>query len=377
MSTTAAICDGCAKAAENPQRCSRCKKAVYCDATCQRTHWKTHKAVCVPPNAQQPEHEAAVTASEGSAAMEHRSVDTLHQATELITADRENPVGYVRRAELHCAMKQMKEAAVDATKAVELDHRDAAVAHRLIKVLVALEKYDEARKLTERALELTCDKRLRVELQAIRAELENWALPLSSMNLREVEERFPVQLRRLYQLQKGEMEQFPKVPELLGTATTAFLCVSYDILRHYFAAGVNIDRLCAAFASKILSVKYSPQALAARKDLLTGPVEKLRSDPPPQLTLSWNFFLRAFEIEDKYAPHFAKDYIPFSAFLANTFSVSLIEPPSPKMDFAVADSLKGLDDMADHICDRQIRKQFIAEWKEMLVGVKGAEHWRV
>lgn len=28
------------------KKCSGCKKVYYCDATCQRSHWKTHKSNC-------------------------------------------------------------------------------------------------------------------------------------------------------------------------------------------------------------------------------------------------------------------------------------------------------------------------------------------
>lgn len=35
--------------AEAGFRCSRCQQARYCDATCQRAHWKTHRSVCRPP----------------------------------------------------------------------------------------------------------------------------------------------------------------------------------------------------------------------------------------------------------------------------------------------------------------------------------------
>jgi MYND finger len=30
-------------------RCSRCSAVYYCSATCQRTHWPTHRTVCKPP----------------------------------------------------------------------------------------------------------------------------------------------------------------------------------------------------------------------------------------------------------------------------------------------------------------------------------------
>ena len=38
-------CSLCAKPCKN-RKCSRCKKAVYCSAECQKTHWKAHKAQC-------------------------------------------------------------------------------------------------------------------------------------------------------------------------------------------------------------------------------------------------------------------------------------------------------------------------------------------
>ena len=33
------------------QTCSRCKRASYCDATCQKAHWKQHKVTCKPADA--------------------------------------------------------------------------------------------------------------------------------------------------------------------------------------------------------------------------------------------------------------------------------------------------------------------------------------
>eukprot|EP00049_Salpingoeca_infusionum_P015078 m.289075 g.289075 ORF g.289075 m.289075 type:complete len:147 (-) comp15806_c0_seq12:2396-2836(-) len=38
--------DGCGKYLIRPQRCSRCGCAWYCDRTCQRAHWRTHKETC-------------------------------------------------------------------------------------------------------------------------------------------------------------------------------------------------------------------------------------------------------------------------------------------------------------------------------------------
>ena len=367
MSVSVILCDSCGKATEDPQRCSRCKKVVYCDVSCQRAHWKTHKAGCVPPEA----------AQDDSARRPDSAADSLKMGTRLIAGDRENPEGYVLRAETHCSLKQFKEARIDAMKAVQLDHTNAALVHRLIKVLVQLEQHDEARKLTERALELECDKSLRVELQAMRAELENWALPLSSMNLREVEDRFPAELQRLQQLQEDEME-IPRSPQVLSTPTSIFSALVYDILRHFFPSNVDVNRLCNAFATNILAVKYSPHVLAIRKQMLPEIVEIMRSSPPPEMARMWRYFLDAFEIEKRYTRHFASGYVLHTAFVANTFASALVQPFStPQMENAVTNSLKGLDDIADHIYDRQIRKQFIAEWKEMLAGVKGAEHWRV
>ncbi|OQR82752.1 hypothetical protein ACHHYP_15560 [Achlya hypogyna] len=44
-----AACDKKAPAGTELKRCTRCQCVFYCDATCQRTHWKAHKVNCVDP----------------------------------------------------------------------------------------------------------------------------------------------------------------------------------------------------------------------------------------------------------------------------------------------------------------------------------------
>lgn len=45
---TAHQCDACQTTDEKVKdRCSRCKDAWYCNATCQKAHWPEHKKVCV------------------------------------------------------------------------------------------------------------------------------------------------------------------------------------------------------------------------------------------------------------------------------------------------------------------------------------------
>lgn len=39
-------CSNCYKRVESMLRCSRCTRAWYCDATCQRNDWSSHKRVC-------------------------------------------------------------------------------------------------------------------------------------------------------------------------------------------------------------------------------------------------------------------------------------------------------------------------------------------
>lgn len=41
------MCDECLYSGAKLQ-CTRCKKARYCDAKCQKAHWKIHKTKCVP-----------------------------------------------------------------------------------------------------------------------------------------------------------------------------------------------------------------------------------------------------------------------------------------------------------------------------------------
>jgi hypothetical protein len=38
-------CGACGKPC-GMMRCARCRNIFYCDATCQKTNWKTHKTVC-------------------------------------------------------------------------------------------------------------------------------------------------------------------------------------------------------------------------------------------------------------------------------------------------------------------------------------------
>ena len=48
-------CNTCDTLLEDPQQCSRCKNAFYCDAECQKLNWSKHKPNCnVVQGAQQP-----------------------------------------------------------------------------------------------------------------------------------------------------------------------------------------------------------------------------------------------------------------------------------------------------------------------------------
>eukprot|EP01006_Ploeotia_vitrea_P043233 TRINITY_DN66705_c2_g4_i11.p1 TRINITY_DN66705_c2_g4~~TRINITY_DN66705_c2_g4_i11.p1 ORF type:complete len:202 (-),score=50.40 TRINITY_DN66705_c2_g4_i11:152-718(-) len=46
MSEQKRQCGECAKEAVGMRRCGACGKIWYCDETCQRKHWKTHKKTC-------------------------------------------------------------------------------------------------------------------------------------------------------------------------------------------------------------------------------------------------------------------------------------------------------------------------------------------
>ena len=39
-------CFHCGKHGHNLRRCSQCAQAYYCDADCQRKHWRKHRPVC-------------------------------------------------------------------------------------------------------------------------------------------------------------------------------------------------------------------------------------------------------------------------------------------------------------------------------------------
>lgn len=44
------VCSGCGKNGGELLSCSKCKSVSYCNAECQRIHWKQgHKTQCVPP----------------------------------------------------------------------------------------------------------------------------------------------------------------------------------------------------------------------------------------------------------------------------------------------------------------------------------------
>jgi hypothetical protein len=45
LSTT---CSSCNKFLERPLHCGRCNVTTYCDEDCQRAHWKLHKKTCTP-----------------------------------------------------------------------------------------------------------------------------------------------------------------------------------------------------------------------------------------------------------------------------------------------------------------------------------------
>lgn len=49
-------------------RCSACAAAIYCDAACQRTHWKVHKGTCKVEAAARKKQEAAKDAGHASGA---------------------------------------------------------------------------------------------------------------------------------------------------------------------------------------------------------------------------------------------------------------------------------------------------------------------
>jgi hypothetical protein len=43
-------CATCQKVSPDAKFCSRCRVARYCSQSCQKTHWKEHKPLCVPTN---------------------------------------------------------------------------------------------------------------------------------------------------------------------------------------------------------------------------------------------------------------------------------------------------------------------------------------
>lgn len=53
-------CAACSVVSDAAAICSRCKRVWYCNAHCQRGHWKAHKPVCKPPQSVQQAMEARV-----------------------------------------------------------------------------------------------------------------------------------------------------------------------------------------------------------------------------------------------------------------------------------------------------------------------------
>ena len=49
MAASAESCAHCGKQGAGFKRCSRCKQASYCGASCQNADWKRHKKKCAPP----------------------------------------------------------------------------------------------------------------------------------------------------------------------------------------------------------------------------------------------------------------------------------------------------------------------------------------
>lgn len=41
------LCNNCEKVDSELKVCSRCRKAFYCDATCQKAHYPKHKVECL------------------------------------------------------------------------------------------------------------------------------------------------------------------------------------------------------------------------------------------------------------------------------------------------------------------------------------------
>ena len=65
--SAAARCVHCSKPGPGLRLCSRCRKAHFCDAACQKTGWKAHKAGCIPSQQRGGVGSTAATAAAESA----------------------------------------------------------------------------------------------------------------------------------------------------------------------------------------------------------------------------------------------------------------------------------------------------------------------
>ena len=145
MSTSSTlVCASCGTTLEEGMRCSRCKNAVYCNAECQRSHWKLHKLDCRPTSQQAPDGPTvnllAVAEEKNQAGNKAYSEGNYPEAVACYTAAIQTGVQVAKywgnRSQAYLLLEQYDAAEVDARRALDLESENEKFFLRLLKAMV-------------------------------------------------------------------------------------------------------------------------------------------------------------------------------------------------------------------------------------------------